>query len=151
MQLPEDVQLVSRPALALALRGVAGNSTMAAALRLVAPLKVPVVLMPTPFPPEARLDAGAEGPVADAARRGDGAALLALARASLHAALRDIAAETGTDLRLLDQPADTVAQDIFTAARWTEGSVHLLTRRPGTPDDPLDDHANADYGARVLD
>lgn len=145
----ERLQLHSRPAFALALAGLWRDSSPAIALRMVAVLGVPVAVAPVPLPPEAVLDHAPDDPVTLAMGRGDAEVLLDLSQRARGDALRSIAAETGADLRLVRQPAQTIVRGVLTGAAWTQGSARLF--RAEAPDDPLDGHANAAYGALLVE
>ncbi|SHI65103.1 hypothetical protein [Wenxinia saemankumensis] len=83
--------------------------------------------------------------LAAAERAGDGAALAAL----FDRAAAGAAAAAGAGY--LPQPPETVEADLYTGLAWMDGAVRLAAR-PGLPQ-PGDDvlHANARYGALVLD
>lgn len=80
-----------------------------------------------------------------ALRNGDGAALSALFEAAAARAVEQAGAT------FLPQPAQTIAHDILTDLPYVEGAKRLTARgdQPQPPTDIM--HANAAYGALVLD
>lgn len=78
------------------------------------------------------------------AQRGDAAALYARYLNVLHDVLGDRA-------QYLPQPADTIVDDVFTAAEWMRGSVKLNPHRDIPHEETDFGHANQAYGARQID
>ena len=139
---------VSRAMFGLAVQeGVAASLGGALALRILAAVQagVPVLVAEQPRPSQdCRRAPDRFGELLRAERLGDGPPLTEMFEAGLRAALPGIT--------LLPQPRQTWAGALFTRGRYGVGSVRL------TPSDrlylhPEDDfiHANAEYGALVLD
>lgn len=107
--------------------------------------EIPIHVVPQPFPSETLLQPGTEkhpifrkiarwnifAPMADALRAAHEEAFSVPRIATVH-----------------HQPADTIAQGLFTSLPYARGSVRLHTEQTHGSSDVL--HANATYGARIL-
>jgi hypothetical protein len=141
--LPQGL-ISARAALAIVRANLTQRLGMQLAGRLHAATRQPIFVVPQPRISDSIL--ARRNPATRlhkiAIRNQDGAALAALFEQAATAALAPCGA------LFLPQPALTVSQDLLTAACYMSQPEHLLLRPPN--DDDIT-HANAQYGALVLD
>lgn len=126
-------------------RRILASTAMRLIRQLAGLARAPILFLPAPLPSQdCQSGPDQEQALVSLSRRGDGASFYRRYLDQLHDLMADLAV-------VVEQPPDTVVQEVFTESSWMRGSLRLNSRQDVRHGPAEYGHGNSRYGARQID